>query len=367
MGKPKFWEFKNLAENQTPELLVYGEISEYWGEVDSKSFAKQLGGISSSEINVRINSYGGEVFTAQAIYSLLKSHPASISVFIDGIAASAATIIAMAGDKIIMPSNAMMMIHNPLTGVWGNSSDLREVANLLDKVRETLLATYRAKTGLDDKKLIELLDNETYMTASEALELGFIDEVDQNIKIAASLTRSKMVVNNLELNPERFANMPDNWLNKQSSQEPVNNPATPDNSKVEGEKPMNLEELKAKHPDLYNQIKNEGVKAGEEQERARIKNIEDMAMPGYEQLVNKAKFETPMEANALAVEIIKAQKEKGKNFLAQRQQDSQDLADIQDGVEVPNTVATTAEQDAAELKRLAAIAAKAANGKRNIK
>lgn len=77
---------------------------------------------------------------------------------------------------------------------------------------------------------------------------------------------------------------------------------------------MNLEELKAKHPDLYNQIKNEGVKAGEEQERARIKNIEDMAMPGYEQLVNKAKFETPMEANALAVEIIKAQKRERKEF-----------------------------------------------------
>lgn len=367
MTKPKFWEFKNLAENETPELFVYGEISEYWGQVDSKSFARQLSSISSSEINVRVNSYGGEVFTAQAIYSLLKNHPASINVFIDGIAASAATIIAMAGDKIVMPSNAMMMVHNPLTMGYGNANDFREVADLLDKVRETLLAVYREKTGLSDEKLVELLDDETYMTAQEAFDYGFIDQIDEQIKVAASLSRTKMVVNDLELNVERFANMPDNWLNKQSSHEPENKPATPDNSKVEGEKPMNLEELKAKHPDLCNQILNEGKEAGEKAERTRIQSIEDMAMPGYESLVNKAKFEEPVQASDLAIALVKAQKEKGKNFLNQRKEDSEELADINNGFETPNPAESGKEKDEKEIQNFAQIAANAANKKRGIR
>ncbi|WJZ69986.1 Clp protease [Vibrio phage PVP-XSN] len=362
----KFWEFKN-AGTKNPELLVYGEISEFWGEVDSKSFAEQLANITAPEIDVRINSYGGEVFTAQAIYSLLKSHSAKINVFIDGIAASAATIIAMAGDDIVMPSNAMMMVHNPLTMGYGNANDFREVADLLDKVRETLLAVYREKTGLSDEKLIELLDDETYMTAQEALDYGFIDQIDEQIKVAASLSRTKMVVNDLELNVERFANMPDNWLNKQSVQEPVKKPATPDNSNTEGEKPMNLEELKAKHPDLYNQILNDGKKAGEEAERTRIQSIEDMAMPGYEDLVNKAKFESPMAADALAVEMIKAQKQKGKNFLNNRQEDANDLSDINADVETTDPNKTQSQQDEEKVKNYAAIAAKAANNKRGIR
>lgn len=364
----KFWEFKNASSESgnTPELLVYGEIAEYWGEVDSKSFAQQLSSIKSSDINVRINSYGGEVFTAQAIYSMLKSHSANINVFVDGIAASAATIIAMAGDKITMPSNAMMMVHNPLTMGYGNAKDFREVADLLDKVRETLLATYRAKTSLDDDTLIELLDNETYMTAQEALEYGFIDEVDQQLKVAANLTRSKMVVNDLELNVERFANMPDNWLNKPSEPEIENvNPGLAGNSEDEGEKPMNLEELKAKHPELFEQISNDGKKAGAEAERQRIQNIEEMAMPGYEDLVNKAKFENPMEANALAVEIVKAQKKKGADFLNNRQSDADNLDGVNAELDAEEVTKPSAKKDEEQVKSYASIAATAAARKRN--
>lgn len=152
-----FWQFKNLdSADKDAELLVYGEISEYWGEVDSKSFAEKLKSVTSKNINVRINSPGGEVFAAQAIYSMLKRHSASVTVFIDGIAASAATIIAMAGDRVVMPENAMMMIHNPLTWMYGNANEMRETAELLDKVRETLLAVYRDKTGLDDEKLYQI-------------------------------------------------------------------------------------------------------------------------------------------------------------------------------------------------------------------
>ncbi|MFK3035667.1 Clp protease ClpP, partial [Salmonella enterica subsp. enterica serovar Weltevreden] len=104
-------------------------------------------------------------------------------VYIDGIAASAATIIAMAGDKIIIPANAMMMIHNPWTFDAGDSEELRSIAEMMDKVRNSILASYREKTGLSDEKLIELMDAETWFSADEAVELGFADEVEQPMRL----------------------------------------------------------------------------------------------------------------------------------------------------------------------------------------
>lgn len=365
----RFWNIQNATDAGRAEITLYGNIGR-WSDIDERYFLQEYNQVKDKDLDVFVNSGGGSVFTALSIYNILSRHAKQLTFYIDGIAASAMTIItSVPNAKVIMPLGTMFMIHDPLLDPgMSNAKELREIADLLDKVGMNIADIYKQKTGMDDQLILDLMSKDTYMTATEALDYGFIDEIGQQLDVAASISRDKMVVNGIELDPSKHKNMPENWFTvKNQAQEPVNNPATPDNSKIEGEKPMNLEELKAKHPDLYNQIKNEGVKAGEEQERARIKNIEDMAMPGYEQLVNKAKFETPMEANALAVEIIKAQKEKGNKFLAQRQQDSQDLADIQDGVEVPNTVATTAEQDAAELKRLAAIAAKAANGKRNIK
>jgi ATP-dependent Clp protease, protease subunit len=326
----KFWSFKNVGtENKTPELLVYGEISEWWG-VDSKSFAEQLQQINADEINVRINSYGGEVFTASAIYSMLKRHKATINVFVDGIAASAASVIAMAGDKITMPENAMIMIHNPLTGMVGNANELRETADLLDKVRDTLVATYKAKTGLDDATIVNLLDEETYLNAQEALEYGFIDDIENEVQIAASLTREKMIVNGMELDPAKFANMPDKWLNKSKAQEkPVSKPAGSACNKQPKEiKTMNLETLKADHPDLYKQVLAAGEAEGVKAERARIKDIEDTALPGHDKMTNAAKFESGITAAEYAMQVIKAEKEKGTNFLASRKKDAEKLDDV---------------------------------------
>lgn len=320
----KFWQFKNQTGTKDPELLVYGEISEWYG-VDSKSFAEELKNISATNINVRINSPGGEVFAAQAIYSMLKRHPARVTVFIDGIAASAATIIAMAGDKVVMPENAMMMIHNPLIWTYGNANEMREVADLLDKVRETLLAVYRDKTGLPDDQLIELLDAETYLTAGEAKDLGFVDEVEQAVKVAATLTREKMVVNGIALDPERFAKMPESWLNKPAAKENPKPTGPAGNNQPKEIKTMDLEKLKAEHPDLYTQIVNEGKEAGIKAERDRIKAIEEMALPGYDQLTNKAKFETGITAEAFAIDMVKAEKASKQKFLNDRQADADEM------------------------------------------
>ena len=205
----KFWQFKAQADN-VGELLIYGPIasSTWWGdEVTPRQFKQELNALGDvSEINVFINSDGGDVFAAQAILSMLKRHDAIVSVFIDGLAASAASVIAMAGDEVFMPANAMMMIHNPWTIAMGNASEFRKLADDLDKIRDSIVAAYAEKTGLDPKQVIEIMDNETWLTAEEAVELGFADEIEAEKQVAASLNGSTLVVNGQEMDVGRFEN-----------------------------------------------------------------------------------------------------------------------------------------------------------------
>lgn len=313
----KFLQFRNQT-GKTPELLVYGDIGDWWEEVQSRDFAEKLQAISADEIDVRINSNGGSVFTAQAIYSSLKRHPATINVYIDGMAASAATIIAMAGDRVIMPENAMMMVHQPLTAVYGNADELREIADILDKVRDTIVAVYRDKTGLDDETIIGLMDDETYMTAADAHEWGFVDEVAGALKIAAHRGKNgSVVINGLTFDADRFNKLPEQWQNAVKSQH--------DKSGASG-KPeekeritMTLDELKAQHPDLYKAVVDEGQQA----ERARIQAIEDMTMPGHDELANQAKFETGLTPEAFAIELVKAEKASKASYLNNRKDDAE--------------------------------------------
>ena len=140
--------------------------SDEWGFMSAKGLinrVKALGNIQN--ITLRINSIGGDVCQAQAMYSYLKSHPAQITVRIDGLAASAASVVAMAGDKIIMPSNALMMIHNPAGGVYGEADEMRETAEILDKIRDTIANVYVSRTGLDREKVIAMMDAETWLNA----------------------------------------------------------------------------------------------------------------------------------------------------------------------------------------------------------
>lgn len=323
----KWWEIKNSAgEDNTPaELLIFGYIGE-WDDVSSAEVVTQLQKVTSSLVNVRINSYGGSVFTAQAILSSLKRHPANVTVYIDGIAASAATLIAMAGDKIIIPSNAMMMIHNPLTCAWGNASELREAADLLDKVRESILAAYREKTGLSDERLIELLNNETWLSADEAVELGFADEVEKPMRLAASLNGGILSLNGMSFEASRFSNLPDT-LAKLTTTE---NEITSEQSVHKEEEIVDLEELKNKHPDLYNQVFNAGKEEGITAERSRIQLIENSVIPGHEEIVNKAKFETGISAEAVALEILNAERGRNEAYLQNRMDDANVLRNTGD-------------------------------------
>ncbi|MDF2615357.1 MAG: hypothetical protein K0Q47_12 [Sedimentibacter sp.] len=207
--KNKFWEVKNSAKNKG-EIFIYGDIVSYkwWDEdVSANSLIKDVKDLGDiSELDIRINSGGGSVFAAAAILSYLRSHKAFKTVYIDGLAASAASVIAMAGDKICMPSHAMMMIHNPATIAWGDSREMRKTADTLDKIRDSIVNAYQTKCGKDYETICNLMDEETWMTGKEAVEQGFADVVLDNVEISAYYEKDILNVNGLSIESSRFKN-----------------------------------------------------------------------------------------------------------------------------------------------------------------
>lgn len=331
-AKQDFLKFRNSSGNKRAELLIYGDIGEWWADVSSADFAEKMAEVKGRDLDVYINSGGGSVFTASAILSQLKRHDAGVTVHIDGLAASAASFIAMAGDVIIMPANAMMFIHNPLTVSMGYASDMRKTADDLDRIREAIIAAYQEKTKLERDKIIEIMDAETWLTAEEAVELGFADEVGAAREYAASITGANMVLNGTEFDLSRFGNIPTQFLKNTKTKEPekptAGAPAEPVN-KQEGSNPMDLEKLKAEHPELYKQVLNAGREEGIKAERERLQAIDDLGVQAHGDLVDKAKYKEPMNAGDLAMAVLKAEKEKGAQHLNNVEQDATDLENIE--------------------------------------
>jgi ATP-dependent Clp protease protease subunit len=208
LKKKKFWNLKALDE-KTGELTLYGEISNetWWGdEVTPKEFKADLDNLGDiGTLNIYINSPGGDVFAGQAIHSMLKRHPSHKNVYIDGLAASIASVIAMSGDTIFMPKNAMMMIHNPWTIGMGNAIEFRKLAEDLDKIRESLVAAYEGHSALTKDEIIELMDEETWLTATECEEYGFCDVVEEEKQLVASIDKTLLT---------RYKNTPREFLDK---------------------------------------------------------------------------------------------------------------------------------------------------------
>jgi ATP-dependent Clp protease protease subunit len=180
--------------NDSAEIYVYGVIGGDWfGEgVTAKQFAddlKALGNVKT--IDMRINSEGGSVFDGKAMYSLLNEHKAKKIVHIDGLAASAASFLAMAGDEIEIAEGAFVMIHNAYTIAMGDARELRRSAEMLDTVNNTIIDVYAARTKGDRKKIAQMMDDETWMTGAEAVENGFADRMVENLKVAACVSNPK--------------------------------------------------------------------------------------------------------------------------------------------------------------------------------
>jgi ATP-dependent Clp protease protease subunit len=209
----KFWEFKaKKDDSKTGELMLYGEISNYtwWGdEITPKEFKKDLDGLGDIEnLNIFINSGGGDVFAGQSIYSMLKRHKAYKTVYIDGLAASIASVVAMAGNRVVMPKNAMLMIHKAWSIGIGNANDMRKLADDLDKIDESIEAVYLDKTGKKVEEIRSLMTDESWFTADEALKNKFIDEIEEEKKIAASINEDFLTLNNLNFELKKFKNKP---------------------------------------------------------------------------------------------------------------------------------------------------------------
>lgn len=189
----KTWYSVTALANDSADISIYDEIG-FWG-VTAKDFITDLKKIDAKNLTVYINSPGGSVFDGLAIYNALRQHPSNVTVRVMGVAASAASFIAMAGDKIVMPENAFLMVHNPMGGVFGNAQEMREWADTLDKIAASLVGIYVARTGKSEDEIKALLDAETWLTASEAVEMGFADEMEAEMKIAASFNVEQLPEN----------------------------------------------------------------------------------------------------------------------------------------------------------------------------
>lgn len=437
----KFWQIKNISDDEA-EIVLYGEIysdgglwlDEEGNITTPRQFYDDLKALGDvKKLTVRINSIGGDIFAAQAIYTQLKSHKAKVVAIIDGIAASAASVVAMAGDVVKMPNNALMMIHNPAMGMLGyfTADEMKKYAKQLEVVKEGIIHAYAGKTGLDAERISRMMDKETWMTGKEAKELGFVDEIlFEDVPVAAR--GSILIVNgvrhdlsklsvplpkiingvspenvsmetadedepweapNLEdftdkswdeltdtekrriaghfawaasMPPEKYgdlkfphhrpsdgkvvwrgvanaaarleqSNIPQTDINKVKNHlgrhyeqfdrtPPWEDKAENHKNKKEGKivDVKTVDELRMLYPDLIAKIEAAAREEGMKAERERIKAIDEIASVMPKDLETKAKFESPMTVEQVAIELLKIEAAKKKEAMAKMMADSRD-------------------------------------------
>ncbi|MFE1816943.1 ClpP-like prohead protease/major capsid protein fusion protein [Metapseudomonas otitidis] len=215
------WYSIRAAARGVAEVLLYDEIGA-WG-ITAKQFAKDLKALGDLQrIDLRVHSPGGDVFEGTAIYNLLRHHPARVEGYVDGLAASMATVILMACDTVYIPENAMWMVHKPWGITGGDADDMRRYIDLLDKIEDTMVMAYAAKTGKSAEDIKALLTEETWMTGREAVEAGFADQLTEPLAAAAQLNSKRM---------QEFAHMPEALKNliqpRAQGTPPANPPAAP--------------------------------------------------------------------------------------------------------------------------------------------
>jgi ATP-dependent Clp endopeptidase proteolytic subunit ClpP len=320
MPMTKDWWSMQAKGNKKAEILVYEPIGDGWyGGLSAKRFANDLKALGDlDDITVRINSPGGVVWDGQAIYNTLKSHKATVNVSIDGIAASMASVIAMAGDTITMPENAMMMIHNPLACVCGEAADMTKMAARLEKTKDTMIAVYQTRTGLSAEELSQMMDAETWMTGKEAMDLGFADKVEKSVAMAASGDEAIF---------KNFKNVPSSLLKSMQvgAMEAVERCIEPEpvgNADKKETKAMSItvDSIKNEHKEVAQALINEGIEKGKVEGRAegvkaeaeRIQGLE-AAFKGFEHhatLLAECKADGKTTAEQAAVKILAAERDK---------------------------------------------------------
>lgn len=342
-----FWQVKNLAGNDA-ELILYGTISDtsWWGdEITPQQFIDDIKSLGSVDtLTVRINSGGGDVFAAQAIGAQIDSlNKAGTKTVcrIDGLCASAATIIASHCSKVVANSDALYMIHLPSVYLFDacDENDLQAYLSELQAVKDSILQLYVKKTGKDLDELTDWMNATTWFTANEAKEDGFIDEVDEDAEPSQIENRSGALFVNSVDTGLCMDEAPESVKKALRKQRPFSNTQKPAAAPENEEEPKMAENLKpgapaapaittvdalrTAYPDLVSQIENEAAQSATNTERARIKDIEDMTAPGDEQTAYDAKFgDKPQDAAAYAIACMKAQKAAGAKHAADAEDDA---------------------------------------------
>lgn len=306
MSKTSFFSIKNLA-NDEGEIRIFGDITKWaweeFGQTSSFIFAQQLKEIENcKKISVKINSPGGDIAEALAIYHELKrlSQEKEVTAYIDGMACSAATLIAIAAKKTVMGKGCYFMIHNPMMYMgYSNTQEMQEAIEHLNKTKENMLDLYEEKSSLSREEIAKKMDEETFFSTQEAFEAGFIDEIasyDSKIINSNIKTVCSMSLKNSKKIPKELSEI----LNKNE------------------EEKMTLTELRAQHPELLNQLQEEilstdtvktaintAVAAAIAGERKRIQDLDNIKVysKAAKEVVDKAKFEEPRDYRDIIVDL----------------------------------------------------------------
>lgn len=384
--------FTMKAEGEDAEIMIYSDIvSEKWwdDEVSTGDFDKALKEAKKNgakNLNIRINSPGGEVYAAVAMRSMvINAGFENVRVMIEGLCASAATLFAtIPGAKVVIAEGSEFMIHNPMTVTWGNANEIEETAAHLRKMEGSFHEMYAAKTGQIKEKIKEWMDATTWFTAKEACESGFCDELLASEKVAACVTmRELALMKNIYSNvPEQIRTYAEGgtakFLDDGTGQliplisEETNDPemigetirnainyfvsnGTPvagvptEINNIKEDNPMELEnltmdQLREGNPALFAQIQQEAV----DTERGRLSDIDALTVPGYEEMAEQAK-ENGTSALDFQKQIVKAMKEKGNGFLQARIHETAPAQDVAGGA--PDDTAKTEEQEIKENAR----------------
>lgn len=355
----KTWfQIKN-QKNKRAKILIYEQIGVDWfGDgVSAKDFNKELDALDVNDIDLHINSPGGNVFDGNSIYNALVDHKAKVHVKIDGIAASIASVIAMAGDDVEMPKNAMLMIHDPSGFVVGTSQDMKKMADALDKIKGGLVSAYTRRAKKTEDEISDMMTDETWLTAEEAFDFGFADKITESVKISANFRGLS-----------NFKNVPD--CLKISNSSTINlNPESPSGEMEGKDMEITLELIQSKHPEiivailkaadiqqvgdanpeLFKTLLSDGAKA----ENDRIKAVKEQLIPGHEKLINDLMFDGQTTGEQAAVRVLKAEKDLRSKTLENHQTDSPEKivqVENQDELEA-STVASGGEPTEDECKK----------------
>ena len=331
-----YYRFRAEAgdEPANAELLIFSVIGDWedLGEVSAKAFATDLAKLPTSvkRLDIHINSPGGSVAEANAIYSRLADHRSEKIVYIDGLAASAASLVAMVGHKIHIRANANMMIHLPSALAIGNADDMRTVASALDSVTESMLNVYAKRTGLERDEIRSMMAAETWMSPQQAVEKGFADDVRGVVKTAAVTGTNRVIVNGVEHDLSRFHNVPkfnatttkpNPMSTPNANAKPPNPPAETDAEKQEREQreresappppPAAPPPAAAPAPAPAPATAATDFTKGVDQERARVLALQKLDKPATHAIVTKAIAEGKTVAD-ITSEVIDAMENAGK-------------------------------------------------------